>query len=165
MLRTGWRPVVALTVLGTVGFAAVATADPIEPSKIRTIRIAPPSADDRGDPLTAPPKYNRLHVLTVRPRLPDEQRDAADREWSTTTVVSKPAADAHVVQTTPVRPASDELRNTSGGKWSGTQGLVSATSGPHHIRSLSIRPEQPEPYSRYGRFAPETLEPSQAAPQ
>ncbi|NEU97689.1 hypothetical protein [Bradyrhizobium uaiense] len=165
MLRAGWRPVVALTVLGTIGLAAVATADPIEPSKIRTIRIAPQSADDRGDPSTTPPKYNRLHVLTVRPRLPDEHRDAAGREWPTTTTASEPAADAHAVRTTPVRPEHDATHDATGRAWSATPGLVSPASNPHQVRSLRIRSEQTDPNDRYRRFAPEALEPSQAVPQ
>ncbi|WP_050631177.1 hypothetical protein [Bradyrhizobium viridifuturi] len=119
MLLAGWYSVVALTVLQTIGFAAVATADQIQPSKIRTVKI---------------------------------------------TEGAKPAPDAHVVQTAPVRPASDEPHNASS-KWSGTPGLVSATSNPHHIRSLTIRSEHPDADPRYRRFAPEALEPTQAAPQ
>lgn len=83
--RVSWYPVVALTVLGITGLAAVAAADPIEPSKIRTIRVAPQPANDFGDPSMAPPKYNSLHVLKVRPRLPDEHRDAAGRMSPATT--------------------------------------------------------------------------------
>jgi hypothetical protein len=120
MLLASWRPVVALTVLGTIGLATIATADPIQPSKIRTIKIREPS---------------------------------------------KPATDAYVVRTTPVRPNPDEPHNASGREWSATQGLVDAASNPHHIRSLRIRSEPTDPSPSYNRFVPEALEPSQAAPE
>ncbi|MCC8960007.1 hypothetical protein H8B02_43360 [Bradyrhizobium sp. Pear77] len=116
MLLARWRPIVALTMLGTIGVAAVATADPIQPSKIRTIRIKEES---------------------------------------------KPAADAHVVRTTPVSPAGDATSRA----WPATNGVVNAASDPHHIRSLRIRSEQTYPDDRYRRFVPEAAEPSQAAPQ
>ena len=117
MLRASWRPFVALTVLGTIGLAAVATADPIQRSKIRTIRI---------------------------------------------TEDSKPAANAHVVRTTPGKPEHDQTHDATGREWPVTQGLISPASNPHQIRSLRIHAEQTDPDDRYRRFAPETLEPSQA---
>ncbi|WP_375788972.1 hypothetical protein ACE10Z_17150 [Bradyrhizobium sp. Pha-3] len=106
--------------LGTIGTAAAATADPIQPSKIRTIKIKEES---------------------------------------------KPAADAHVVRTTPVSPAGDATHDASGREWPATNSVVDAASDPHHIRSLRIRSEQTYPDDRYRRFVPEAAEPSQAAPQ
>lgn len=163
--RAHRHSIVALTVLGTIGLAAVAMADPMEPSKIRTIRVTPQSADDLGDPSKAPAKSNRLHVLTVRPRLPDEQRDAAGHELSTIQQTSKPAADAHVVRTMPVRLEPQQPRNTFGREWSGTPGLINGASNAHHIRTLTIRSERTDICPGYNRFVPEAGEPTQSPPR
>jgi hypothetical protein len=81
-------------------------ADPMTPSKVKTIRILSQPAEDHSDQPPSPAKSTGVHLLTVRPKLPDEHRDASGRELSTTQGRGNASgnADVHAVPTIAVRP-------------------------------------------------------------
>jgi hypothetical protein len=110
--------------LEAFGLAAAAMADPMAPSKVKTIRIPSQPAEDHGDQPPSPAKSTGVERFIVRPNLPDEHRDASGRELSTTQGHgnASPNADTHVVRTMPVRPAPDEHHDASGRDWSGPRG-------------------------------------------
>ncbi|MBR1204051.1 MULTISPECIES: hypothetical protein [unclassified Bradyrhizobium] len=89
MVLARWCPIVALTMLGTIGVAAIATADPIQPSKIRTIKIQEPNKPAADTPL--------VRTTPVRPA-GGETRDASGREWPATNGVVDAASDPHRVR-------------------------------------------------------------------
>ncbi|PDT72597.1 hypothetical protein [Bradyrhizobium sp. C9] len=88
MLLARWRPIVALTVLGTIGMTAVATADPIQPSKIRTIKIQEPNKPTADTPVR--PAGGKAH-------------DASSREWPATQGVVDAASDPHHIRSLRIR--------------------------------------------------------------
>ena len=161
------RLLCAIIMFGTVGLTAGAIADPVTPSKVQTLRIAPQRADDHSGQPASPAKSNGLHVLTVRPRIPDEHRDASGRELSTTQGHgnASPDADTHVVRTMSVRSEPGEYRDTPGREWSSTQGIVNGASDPHRVRTMTIRPEPSVTSDPNFHFVPATPDPSQAAPR
>ena len=94
MLLACWRPIAALTVLGTIGTAATATADPIQPSKIRTIKIQEPNKPAADTPV--------VRTTPVRPA-GGAIRDASGREWPATNGVVDAASDPHRVRSLRIR--------------------------------------------------------------
>jgi hypothetical protein len=152
---------------GTVGLAAGAMADPVTPTKVQTLRILPQPADDHDAQPAWSAKSNGLHVLTVRPRLPGEQRDASGRELSATQGQGNPSpdADTHVIRTMPVRPEPGGHHDAPGREWPGTQGVVNGASDPHRVRTMTIKPEPGVTSDPNSQFVPATPERSQAAPR
>ena len=157
----------AIVLFGTVGLTAGAIADPVTPSKVQTLRISPQRADDHNGQPTPPAKSNGLHVLTVRPRLPDEHRDASGRELSATQGHGNvsPDADTHAVRTMSVRSEPGEHHDTPGREWSSTQGSVNGASDPRRVRTMTIRSEPSVTSAPNFHFVPTTPDPSQAAPR
>ena len=100
-----------LVMFEVFGLNSVANADPIAATKIRTITIRPQSAEDHGDPLASPTNAPnvRSSTLNVRPRSPEENRDASGRLPSTTQDLGQatPGADAHAVRSITIRPDHD----------------------------------------------------------
>ena len=94
MLLARWRRIVALTMLGTIGVAAVATADPIQPSKIRTIRIK-----EETKPATD------AHVVRTTPVSPaaDATQDATGRAWPAAQGLVNAASDPHSIRSLRIR--------------------------------------------------------------
>jgi hypothetical protein len=87
------------------GLNSVAIADPMAATKIRTIAIQPQSAEDHGDPLASPtnaPNVRSSTISNVRPRSPEENRDASGRLLSGTQ-----DADPHAVRSITIRPEQD----------------------------------------------------------
>jgi hypothetical protein len=72
----------ALAIFQVSGLTSAALADPLVSSKVQTITVRPTTTGEKAD---APQKVHSLKVLTVRPRLPDENRDASGREIVPTT--------------------------------------------------------------------------------
>lgn len=161
------RSLLALIMFAAVGLTSVAMADPNVPAKVKTIRISPRPTEDRGGQPTSPSKSSGVHLLTVRPKLPDENRDAAGRELSTTQGRSNasPNTDSHVVPTIPIRPAPAERRTASDPDWSGAQGIVSRSYDPHRIRTMTVRPEPGVINTPDNHFIPATPVSTQAPPQ
>ena len=157
----------AIILFGAVGLTAGAIADPVTPSKVQTLRISPPRADDHSGQPTPPAKSNGLHVLTVRPKLPDEHRDASGRELPATrgTGNVSPDADTHAINTMSVRSEPGERYDTPGREWSGTQGSVNGASDAHRVRTMTIRAEPGVTSAPNFHFVPATPDPSQAAPR
>jgi hypothetical protein len=60
-----------------VGSSQVIMADPIVPAKVRTIPIR--SAGAQADAPTPSTEFPKVHVLTVRPSVPEDERDASGR--------------------------------------------------------------------------------------
>lgn len=89
MLLACWRPIVALTMLGTIGTAAAATADPIQPSKIRTIKIQEPSKPVADAPV--------VRTTPVRPA------GGEIREWPATNGVVDATSDPHHIRSLRIR--------------------------------------------------------------
>jgi hypothetical protein len=106
MSRPNRQCLLALFIFEMVGLTAVAMADPVVPSKIRTIRVGPGSAEDHGHPSALSTKGLKFHTLTVRPRFPGENRDPSGRELSAAPPPGNAASDAdfHAVPTMPIRP-------------------------------------------------------------
>jgi hypothetical protein len=152
---------------GTVGLSVVAMADPNEPAKVKTIRISPQPAEDHDGQPTSSAKSTGVRLLTVRPKRPDEHRDASGRELSTTQGRgnASPDADTHLVPTLTVRPAPDQHGNASGPDWSGPQGIVNGAYDPHRVRVMTVRPESGATNTPDYHFAPVTPVPSKSAPQ
>ncbi|WP_420965022.1 hypothetical protein [Bradyrhizobium sp. B120] len=94
MLLACWRPIVALTMLGTIGVAAIATADPIQPSKIRTIKIQEPNKPAADTPV--------VRTTPVRPAA-GEVRDASGREWPAANGVVDAASDPRHIRSLRIR--------------------------------------------------------------
>jgi len=136
------------------GLTSVAAADPIEPAKVRTTPIRPPSAQDHGEPMASPndaAKVPPLTVLTVRPRSPEDDRDASGRELPAAPDPghAASAADLHTVHTITIRPDRDaELASAS-------RPLAAPNGDPnrHAVRTITIRPDR----DAYPAYAPGTL--------
>jgi hypothetical protein len=101
-----------LVMFEAFGLNSVANADPMATTKIRTITIRPQSAEDHGDPLASPtnaPNVRSSIILNVRPRSPEENRDASGRLLSTTQDLGQatPGADPHAVRSITIRPDHD----------------------------------------------------------
>ncbi|UFX47853.1 hypothetical protein HAP47_0014785 [Bradyrhizobium sp. 41S5] len=94
MLLARWRRIVALTMLGTIGVAAIATADPIQPSKIRTIRIKEESQPAAGARVT--------RTTPVSPA-PDATHDVTVRAWPATQGLVNAASDPHPIRSLRIR--------------------------------------------------------------
>ncbi|UGA48201.1 hypothetical protein HU230_0020100 [Bradyrhizobium quebecense] len=94
MLLARWRRIVALTMLGTIGVSAVATADPIQPSKIRTIRIKEESQPAAGARV--------IRTTPVSPA-PDASHDATGRAWPATQGLVNAASDPHPIRSLRIR--------------------------------------------------------------
>jgi hypothetical protein len=113
--RSGRHRLLAHIMLATVGLTAVATADPLVPTKVPTITIGPPSAEDHPDQLASPtdvPRDHSLTILTVRPRSPGDNRDASGRQLPSQDLSrdlgqTAPDADHHLVRTMTIRPNPD----------------------------------------------------------
>jgi hypothetical protein len=97
--RLGLFTLISASVIGQV-----AIADPLAPSKVRTIPIRSESAD-QGAGSAPRTELSKVHNLTVHPRFPGENRDASGRELS-----AAPAAgdgtlghDVKAVHTVPVK--------------------------------------------------------------
>jgi hypothetical protein len=79
------------------------SSDSIE---VRTTKIQSHPDAGHNNALASPANSPNVHVLQVRPRLPDEQRDASGRPFAATqdsgNVESE--ADFRVVHTIPIRP-------------------------------------------------------------
>ena len=115
--RANQRRLLAVVIFAAAGCSAIATAEPVAPAKIRTITVGPPSAvDNQGmlpspvksqeNMLPSPGKSPKYHVIKVRPRSPEEQRDASGRVLLATQghSTAMPDADRHVVRTIPIKP-------------------------------------------------------------
>jgi hypothetical protein len=165
--RPNRRSFLALILFGAVVLTAVAMADPMTPSKVKTIRILSQPAEDHSDQPPSPAKSTGVHLLTVRPKLPDEHRDASGRELSTTQGRGNASgnADVHAVPTIAVRPAPDAHGSASGSERLGPQGIVSGIYDPHRVRTMTVRPEPGVTSEPNYNFVPATPVPSQAAPQ
>jgi hypothetical protein len=128
----------ALILATIVGQAAV--ADPWTPSKVRTIPIQSEPAD-QGTRSTPHTEFSKVHNLTVRARLPDEDRDASGRELSAAPIAGDVAsgidvsgADVKAVRTVPVKPESP----------------IGATDPDHHhVQTMRI-PAQSAPQNEIG---------------
>ena len=94
MLLAHWRRIVALTMLGTIGVPAVATADPIQPSKIRTVRIKQESQPAAG-----------AGVIRTTPVSPahDATHDATGRAWPAAQGLVNAASDPHPIRSLRIR--------------------------------------------------------------
>jgi hypothetical protein len=106
---TNRLPVLALVMFGLAGSKATATADPMEPSKVATVKIRPPSAGDHRDQLASPANSSpRLQTLRVRSPFPGEQRDPSGREYSAEPDPgnAESSADLKTIRTVPVREPS-----------------------------------------------------------
>ncbi len=133
---------------------SVAAADPFEPAKIRTIPIRPPSAQDHGEalaPSNDAAKVPSLTVLTVRPRSPEDDRDASGRQLPAAPDPGRAAstADLHTVHTITISPGRDaELASAS-------RPLAAPNGDPnrHAVRTITIRPDR----DAYPAYAPGTL--------
>src|ERR1700732_5424520 len=121
-------------IFATAGFTAVAKTEPMTPSKVRTITVGPQSAEDHQDTLPSPVKSPKFHIITVRPRLPEEQRDASDHPPPTTQEHGSATSDAdrHVVRSTPIKPNPD------------------ATNTPDHhaVRTIRVPSQSPPQLER-----------------
>ncbi|SEC55974.1 hypothetical protein [Bradyrhizobium erythrophlei] len=94
MVLARWRPIVALAMLGTIGVPVVATADPIQPSKIRTIRIKEESKPAAG-----------ARVVRTTPVSPagDATHDTTSRAWPATQGLVNAASDPHHIRSLRIR--------------------------------------------------------------
>jgi hypothetical protein len=103
-----------LVIFETVGLTATAMAEPIAPSKIRTITIRPQSTEDHGEPPASPASSSKVHTLKVRPRLSGESSDASGRQLTGEQNPGNAASDAdnHKVRTFSVRPSPDATSDT-----------------------------------------------------
>jgi hypothetical protein len=107
--RANPQRLLAVVIFAAAGCSAIATAEPVAPAKIRTITVGPPATVDNQDMLPSPGKPPKYHVLKVRTRSSEEQRDAPGRALSATQDHSTAMSDAdrHVVHTVPIKPNSD----------------------------------------------------------
>jgi hypothetical protein len=74
--RLGLFTLISASVIGQV-----AIADPLTPSKVRTLPIQSEAAD-QGAGSAPRTEFSKVHNLTVHPRFPEESRDASGRELS-----------------------------------------------------------------------------------
>jgi hypothetical protein len=98
-----------LVMFETVALTALAMAEPMPPSKVRTITIRPQSAEDHGEPSTSPTSSSEVHTVKVRPRIPGEGRDASARQFTGEQNPGNavPDADLHRIRTFSIRPGPD----------------------------------------------------------
>jgi hypothetical protein len=157
----------AVIMFGAVGLTMGAMADPMTPTKVQTLRMLSQPDDDHGDAPALPAKSGRLHILTVRPKLPDEHSDASGRELSTAEGRgnASPDADTHVVRTTPVRPQPSEHHNAPIRERQDTQGIINGASDPRFVRTTPVRSEPSGTGEPYSHFVPATSAPTRSAPQ
>jgi hypothetical protein len=104
----------SLVMLETVGLTAPAMAEPMAPSRIRTITIRPQSAEDHGEPSASPAGSSQVHIVKARPQLPGENRDTPGRQFTGEQNPGNavPGADLHKVRTFQVGPGPNAMSDT-----------------------------------------------------
>jgi hypothetical protein len=106
-----------LVLLETVALTATAMAEPMAPSRVRTITVHPQSAEDHGEPSASPANSFKIPTTKVRPQLSGESRDGSGRQLAGEQTIGNavPSVDPHKVRTFSVRPdpsaTSDSYRH------------------------------------------------------
>ena len=103
-----------LVLFETVALTATAMAEPMAPSKVRTITVHPQSAEDHGEPSALPANSFRIPTVNARPRVSGESRDGSGHlfagEQNPGNAV--PGVDLHKIRTFSVGPGPDATRDS-----------------------------------------------------
>jgi hypothetical protein len=98
-----------LVLFETVALTAIAMAEPMAPSRVRTITVHPQSAEDHGEPAASPANSFKIPSVNVRPRLSGESRDGSGHQFAGEQNPGNavPGVDPHKVPTFSVGPDPD----------------------------------------------------------
>jgi hypothetical protein len=112
MWPTSWsrrHSLLILVMFEMIGLTATAMAEPMTPSKVRTITIRPQSPEDHGEPPASPASSSEVHTLKVRPQLSGEGRDGSGRQLTGEPNPGNavPGVDHHKIRTFSVGPGPD----------------------------------------------------------
>jgi hypothetical protein len=112
MWPTSWSTkhcLLILVMFETLGLTATAMAEPMAPSKVRTITIRPQSAEEDGKPPASPTSSSEVRTMIVRPRLSEESRDGSSPQLTGEQNPGNavPGVDHHKIRTFQVRPGPD----------------------------------------------------------
>jgi hypothetical protein len=112
MWPTSWstkRGLLILVMFETVALATTGMAEPMAPSKVRTMTVHPQPAEDHGEPPASPTISSEVHTLKVRPQLSGEVRDGSGRQLTSEQNPGNavPGVDLHKIRTFSVGPGPD----------------------------------------------------------